>query len=214
MIIIVQILEYFKGSGNLMFDILFLKILIGIVFIFNLPAILLLINYYSQNKKLTLEIDRESDLIQINIKGNSTKYKLSDIQSSIYNVGIYYKNAIDRNSRRSAMHSDFGYWDVEFKNGDRYYISNLLIDFLHEHSFIEKTKYRFRFFPFIDKSESKKGITLNHKRNKEKTPTEKFIEQFKSKNEKQLHEIINNKNSYQKEAVKAATIVLKNKNFG
>ncbi|WP_178984256.1 hypothetical protein [Winogradskyella helgolandensis] len=214
MIIITLTLQYFKSSGDLAFDILFLKILVGIVFVFNLPAILLLINYYYHNKELTLYIDKESDVIQINKKGISTKHKLSDIESSIYNVGIYYKNKIDRNGRWSAMHSDFGYWDLKFENGDRYYISNLLIDFLHEHAFIKKTKYRFRFFPFIDKSESKIGITLKQKRTKEKTLTEKFIGQFKSKNEKQLLEIINNKNSYQKEAVKAATIILKNKNVG
>ena len=44
--------------------------------------------------------------------------------------------------------------------------------------------------------------------------TETFIEKYKTKNEKQLLEILDNKKSYQKEAVRAAEILMKNKNVG
>ena len=207
-----SILYYFKGMNNLAFDTpLFIKLYLGVVFVFNIPSLCLLISYYNHNKNTTLEIDTEFNHIKINNNVKSITYKFSDVESSIYNIGIYYKNEIDSKGRWSALHSHFGYWDLKFTNGDRYYISNLLVDFLHDHAFIKKTTYRFRFFPFIDKSETKKGISVKHKRTKEKTLTEKFIEKYKSKNEKQLLEILNNKKSFQKEAVQAASIVLKNK---
>lgn len=184
----------------------------GIVLLFNLPAIFLLIDYYIRNKETILEIDTASEYISINHKGHSKKYNFSEIETSTYHLGIYYKNAIDNWEKESAIHSSFGYWDLKFKNGDRYYISNLIVDFLHEHAFIKKTKYRFRFFPYINTSYSKKGVGLKRKVKKEKTNIEKFVEKFQSKNEKQLREILDNKSKYQKDAVKAAEIVLEHRN--
>ena len=187
--VLMPIFIYFKGVDNFNFDSLFIKLLVGIVFIFNIPSISMLINYYIQNKETTIEIDTEFDYIKINQSGKSKKYKFSDIETSVYNIGIYYKNAIDNNSRFSAIHSDFGYWDLKFENGDRYYLSNLLVDFLHDKAFIKKTKYRFRFFPYINKLSSKKGIEFKKKQVREKSSVEKFVEQYQSKNEKQLQKI-------------------------
>ena len=212
MIVLTPIFQYFKGVENFEFDALYIKILIGIVFVFNIPAICILINYYMQNKDTTLEIDTQTDFIKINKKGKTKNYRISDIETSIYNIGIYYKNAIDNNSRWPTIHSDFGYWDLKFVNGDRYYLSNLLVDFLHQEAFVKNTKYCFRLFPYIDKSNSKKAIEL--KQVQEKSRVEKFIDQYQSKSKKQLKEILDNKKNYQKEAVEAAEIIMKNKNVG
>lgn len=212
LIVLTPIFQYFKGVENFEFDALYIKILIGVVLIFNIPAICILINYYIQNKDTTLEIDTQSDLIIIKKKGEIKNYKISDIEASIYNIGIYYKNAIDNYSRWSTIHSDFGYWYLKFVNGDRYYLSNLLVDFLHEKAFLKKTKYRFRLFPYIDKSSKKVGIEFKKVQIQEKNRVEKFVEKYQSKSERQLREILDNKKSYQNEAVEAAKIVLKNKN--
>ncbi|WP_452225043.1 hypothetical protein [Lacinutrix chionoecetis] len=110
------------------------------------------------------------------------------------------------------INSDLAYWDLEFKNGDRFYISNLLVDFLHEKPIIENTKYRFRMFQYINKQDSKEAFTL--KKVQEKNAVEKFVEKFQSKSESELNEILNNKQDYQKEAVKAAVIIMKKKNVG
>ena len=56
--------------------------------------------------------------------------------------------------------SDFGYWELQFENGDRYYLTNLLNDFVHQAPIIRKTKYRFRLFPYIKKLDSKEGLKL------------------------------------------------------
>ena len=214
MIFLAPIFQYFKGVEYFEFDGFHIKILSVVVFVFNIPGICILINYYLQNKDTTLEIDTQSDFIKITQKGKSKNYKLSDIETSIYNIGIYYKNAIDGNARWPALHSDFGYWDLKFVNGERSYLSNLLVDFLHEKAFVKKTKYRFRLFPYIDKSSKKAGIEFKKTQIQEQSRVEKFIEQYQSKNEKQLKEILDNKKSYQKEAVQAAELVMKNKNVG
>lgn len=211
LLVLSLIIFYFRGFEKFKSDFFYLLFILGSTLVLNIPAICLIINYYSQNKDTKLKIDTQSDLIQISQKGKSKTYKLSNIETSVYNIGIYYKNAIDNNARRSAFHSNFGYWDLKFTNGDRYYLSNLIIDFLHQKAFIEITKYRFRFFPYINKSTAKTGIDLKSINIHEKSRVEKFIEQFQSKNENQLLEIIDNKESYQKEALEAAKIVLKNK---
>lgn len=105
--------------------------------------------------------------------------------------------------------SDFGYWDLHFKNGDRFYLTNILHDFLHDTPKVPKTNYRFRFYPYISKNDNKQAINLNEKRKKEKTMTEVYIEKYKSKNENQLLEILDNRKSYQKEAVRAGLAIKK-----
>jgi len=212
LIIIILFLNLISGIKVFKFHSLDVYFFLGVLFVFNLPAISLFINYYIQNRHTKLEIDIPSDHIKISEELKSKNYKLSDIESSIYNIGIFYKNAIDNNSRESTIHSDFGYWDLIFANGDRYYLSNLLVDFLHEKAFVKNTKYRFRFLPYIDKSNTKHGIELKRKQAKEENRVEKFIKQYQTKNKRQLIKIIDNKNGYQKEAVEAAKIVLKKLN--
>ena len=208
--IFIPILNHFRSGTEIESNLTSVLILLGVLFVFNIPAIILLVEYYFENKNTTLEID--SEFISINRNGETKIYKISEVETSTYNIGIYHKNSIDNAARWSTIHSDFGYWDVKFKNGERYYLSNFLVDFLHQDTFLENTKYRFRLFPYIDKSNSKKAVDL--KKVQRKSRVENFIDRFQSKNEKQLQEILNNKKSYQKEAVEAAEIMMRNKNVG
>ena len=183
-----------------------------IFLIYNLPNFIIYLDYYKENRNTKIEIDTELDHIGIIKNGISKQYKISEIKSSIYHLGIYYKNRIDNAMRWKMINSELAYWDLEFNNGDRYYISNLLIDFLHEKPILENTKHRFRMFQYINKSDSKEAMEL--KQIQEKNLTEKFVEKFQSKSENELNEILNNKSSYQKEAVSAVKIIMKNKNVG
>ncbi|WP_298417224.1 hypothetical protein [uncultured Kordia sp.] len=158
---------------------------------------------------MTVEIDSSSNFIKIKEKKCSKTYKFSEIETSTYHLGNYYENLLDNFGKELMFHSDFGYWDLKFKNGDRYYISNLIVDFLHEHAFVKNTTYQFRAFPYIKTSNSKKAIKL--KRQIEKNDIDRIIKKFASKSEKELCVILNNKSKYQENAVKAAEIVLKNK---
>ncbi|APD06266.1 hypothetical protein UJ101_00728 [Flavobacteriaceae bacterium UJ101] len=183
-----------------------------IFLIFNLPNIIIYLNYYRENRYTKINIDTKNNSIGIVKNGISKQYKITEVKSSIYHLGIYYKNRIDNAMRWKMINSDLAYWDLEFKNGDRYYISNLLVDFLHDKPFVDNTKYRFRMFQYINKSDSKEALGL--KQVQEKNRTEKFVMKFQSKSESELNEILNNKSKYQKEAVKAVEIIMKNKNVG
>ena len=183
-----------------------------IILIMNIPSLLIYLDYYFENKDTSFTLDFESKKIKITQNGMTKEYTINDVAESNYHLGIYYKNAIDRAGRIPMLVSDFGYWDLKFKNGDRYYLTNILHDFIHDTPFLGKTKYRFRMFTYINKSDSKKAVALKEKR--EKNAVEKFVEKFQSKTESELNEILNNKKSYQKEAIEAAKIIMKNKNVG
>ena len=183
-----------------------------IILISNIPSFLMYLNYYIENKNTSFILDLESKKIKITQKGTSKEYNTNDVDESNYHLGIYYKNAIDGAWRIPMLVSDFGYWDLKFKNGDRYYLTNILHDFTHETPFLSRTEYRFRMFPYINKSSSKKAIEL--KEIQEKKAVENYVKKFQSKTENELNEILNNKKNYQKEAVKAVEIIMKNKNVG
>lgn len=175
----------------------------------NIPSVLIFLNYYQENKETTFMLDLNSKKITITQNEKTKEYCKEDVEESVYHLGIYYKNSIDKAGRLPMLASHFGYWDLKFKNGDRYYLTNILHDFIFDEPYYENTNYRFRMFSFINKSNSKEAIEL--KEFKEKNQIEIFIEKFQSKTESELNEILNNKNSYQKEAFKAAEIIMKNK---
>ncbi len=182
--------------------------MVGVIFLFNLPSLIILFEYYRENKDTKVVI-KPNELI-ISKKGKTKEYTISEVETSVYHLGKYYQNRIDNASRWKMMNSDLGYWDLKFKNGDRYFLTNLVIDFLHEEPIVENTKYRFRMFQTIKESDTKEAVEL--KRIQEKNLTEKFVEKYQDKTEHELQEILSNQKKYQPEAVKAAKIVLQNNN--
>ncbi|MDO9261014.1 MAG: hypothetical protein Q7U08_03650 [Flavobacteriaceae bacterium] len=202
----------FKNGKIYESDSLLIIIFIGVVAVMNIPAFILYLNYYFENKNTEFQIDTNNGIIKIVKNGIIKEYEINQIEKSTYNLGIYYKNAIDKGMRIPMTISNLGYWDLKFKNGDRYYLTNLLHDFLLENPIIKNTKYRFRFYQYIDKSDTYKTAEL--KRVREKSLIEKFVEQYDSKSEKQLKDILDNKKHYQIEAVRAAEIVLNKKTLG
>ncbi|RAJ11762.1 hypothetical protein LY08_02692 [Olleya aquimaris] len=214
--IVILLPFYYKwrNGTEFVYEEIWIWLLAGFILITNIPAILIYLNYYLENKNTEFTLDYNEEKILITQNGIQKEYSKHDITKSTYHLGIYYKNAIDRGGRIPMLISDFGYWDLQFKNGDRYYLTNILHDFLLEIPKVPKTKYRFRFYPYISKNDNKQTIDLNEKPKKEKSLTETFIEKFKTKNEKQLLEILDNRKSYQEEAVKAAEILMRNKNVG
>ena len=139
----------------------FTSISILVFALFNLPSLVLYLNYYAANKSTHFELNQVLNSITICKNGICKTYKLNDCKKSTYHLAYNYKNTIDKGGRESMLLSDFGYWDLEFNNGDRYYLTNLLNDFIHDTPKIRNTKYRFRLFPFIKKLDSKEGIKVN-----------------------------------------------------
>ena len=201
-----------KNGSELILDQKIVIIFTGILLIMNIPSILMYLNYYFENKNTSFTLDSGSNKITITQNGITKEYDKIDIKESKYHLGIYYKNEIDKAGRIPMLVSDFGYWDLKFENGDRYYLSNILHDFIHDEPFFKDTKYRFRMFTYINKSDFKEATEL--KQVQEKNAVEKFTEKFESKTESELNEILGNEKKYQKEAIEAAKIVLRNKNVG
>ncbi|MFD2543712.1 hypothetical protein ACFSSB_15375 [Lacinutrix gracilariae] len=216
LIIVLPFYWKWRNETEFVLDQQILIIISVIILIMNIPSLLIYLNYYFENKGTTFTLDFDSKKIEITQNGKTKTYTINDVSESTYHLGIYYKNAIDRAGRIPMLVSDFGYWDLKFKNGDRYFLTNILHDFIHNDPFFKNTKYRFRMFTYINKSDSKKTVELKQelKRKKEKSQTEKFVEKFKTKSETELNEILTNKSKYQKEAVKAVELILKNKNVG
>ena len=200
--------EWKNGTG-IVLDRQIIMIFGVIILVANIPSILIYLHYYFENRNTSFILDFESKTITITQNGITKEYSKKEVETSHYHLGIYYKNAIDRAGRMPMLISDFGYWDLTFKNGDRYFLTNLLHDFIHDPPFLMKTRYRFRIFPYVNKSDYKKTLNLfkELERKKEKSRTEKFVDQFQSKSEAQLKDILVNRSKYQKEAVKAAEIL-------
>ena len=129
-------------------------------------------------------------------------------------IGKYYQNALDNVGRWSVLHSDLGYWDLRFKNGDRFFLTNLLCDFLHDKALVKNTTYRFRLFPFIDKTINNKGIEYKPIKTQTISRKEKLKETYKNKTEEELNYILENKSEFQEEAIIVAEQLLKEKNVG
>ncbi len=199
---------YFK-----IYNPIIILISIGHYFILcNGPAIYLLFNYYKYNKNTEFSIDKSLDKISITESGITKEYSINCVKTSVYNIGKYWQNEIDNKYRLPTIFSEFGYWDLKFENGDRYYLTTLLQNFLLDEKKVKDTKYRFRLIPYIDKSETEKGIELKPIEYKPKSRTEKLKESYKGKTNEELKYIIENKSKYQKEAIKVAEQILKEKN--
>jgi hypothetical protein len=216
LIIVLPIYWKWRNGTEFVLDQQIIVIFSVIILIMNIPSILIYLNYYFENKETSFTLDFDSKKMTITQNGTTKNYTKEDVEESNYHLGIYYKNAVDRAGRIPMLVSDFGYWDLKFKNGDRYFLTNILHDFIHDEPFLENTKYRFRMFTYVNKPDSKEAVELKQEleRKKEKNQTEKFVEKFQSKSENELNEILTNKSKYQKEAVKAVKIILKNKNVG
>lgn len=209
--IMAPIFNYFRDKP-IKWDTQFLFIIAGIIAINNIPALVLLVNYYLENRKTTLVIDLDADIFRLQKNGIEKLNKLSDITHSTYVLSRFYQNQIDNNGRWKMVNSDCGYWDVKFNDGTEYYLSNLLVDFLHDKPFVENTSFKFTMFPFIDKSTSK---VVKQKEDRNKLDRFKYLMNlYSEKSEQELKLIINNKNSYQQEAINAAKKVLEEKTLG
>ena len=209
MIILTPILYYFREGKPFVLDLLFVKIMAVIFLIYNLPNFIIYLNYYQENRNTKIKIDTEFDSIGIIKNGISKQYKISEIESSIYHLGVYHKNRIDNARRWKMINSDLAYWDLKFNNGDRFYISNFLVDFLHEKPIIENTKFRFRMFQYINKSDSKEAIEL--KAQKVKTRVDRLRELYSQKSVSELEYIVKNEKIFMENAREVAKEILKEK---
>ena len=177
----------------------------------SIPDIILVINYFFENRKTSFSINEINEEIEITKNGVKTKYYFNDVKRSIYNRCKNHQDKFDNEFRLAMTFSDFGYWDLTFKNGDRYYLTNLLHDIISEPKFPD-TEFRFRALPIIVKN--------NPKKEKYKVKIEEYDElkvmkeNFQNMNIERLQKVIENKTEYRKEAIEFVEKLLREKNVG
>ncbi len=180
------------------------------IFFTSIPDFILVINYYFENRKTSFSINEFEEEIEIIKNGVKTKYNFNDIKRSVYNRCKNHQDKFDNGFRLAMTFSDFGYWDLTFKNGDRYYLTNLLHDVISEPK-IPNTEFRFRGLPIIDKNNPKKKYEVKIE---EYDELKVMKENFQNMNIEKLQKIIENKTEYRKEAIEYVEKLLREKNVG
>ena len=180
--------RYGNDVGDLF---VFYRNMIGFITLVFIPNLILLFAYFRENKETKFTTDYKKNVIEISRNGQIKTYQLAEINSSIYNRNTYSKDSM----WQVFSYADLGYWDLTFKNGDRYYLTSYLID-INKKPLFENTEIKYSIFPSIDKTDPKIAI------GKEKQQIEKRIEKLKlnlmQKSEFELKEIIKSKGKSRK----------------
>ena len=199
---ILYFLEYLPLPAYLLF--------LGVMTLGSLPTVFIAWQYYKENRNTQFSIDYKTKSIYIKHKHKSKTYAFDQIRHSTYHIAIYHRNRLDKRHRREGFLSAFAYWDVEFKNGDRFYLSNILFDAIHAPLLSNISTFRYCLIPYIRKNVMHKGFPKAYYKPKKLSLEAHFRHQFRSKTKAELHYIINHPKSYQKEAVQAAKFLYQN----
>gem|GEM_PF-1753497 len=194
--------RYEKGVGELG---IFYKNMIGFITLIFIPNLILIIQYYKENKNTKLTIDQKNGIIEINHKGTLNSYRIEEIESSIYQRNTYSKDLM----WQVFSYSNLGYCDLTLKNGDRYFLTSYLID-ITKKALFENTEIKYSIFPSIDKTDPK--IIAERAKKQTKKQIEKLKSNLINKSKFELKGIVDNDGVYTKETVDIAKQILKEKN--
>ena len=169
------------------------------------PALYLHLSYYFENFGFVIKVDESLNNLTIFKKGNHYIYKLSDVISIERHLGIFYRNRIDRASRRVASWSPYGYIMIKLNDEKRFYITCLMMDMNNPH--FKLTNTYFRFFPNLKSSRkfSEKRAIVNENFQNEISQYKNTLNSFTSQ---QLEDKINKNNKDSKASIEAAKQIL------
>nr|WP_298924653.1 hypothetical protein [uncultured Allomuricauda sp.] len=194
--------RYGNNIGELF---IFYRNTIGFITLVFIPYLILLITYFQENKKTEFSTDIKNNIIEINQKERIKTYRFSEIKTSIYHRNTYTNDLM----WQAFSYADLGYWDLTFKNGDRYFLTSYLID-TNKKPLLENTEVKYSLFPSINKTDPE--IVFQKAKEQRGKRIEKLKRNFMHKSESELKEITISKDKYQEEAIQAAKLLLKNKN--
>ncbi len=172
----------------------FLIVFLVLVIFFS-PSVWLFMDYYLENRNTSFIYDFKN--ISIIKNGKRKDYLYSDIEKSIYHLTLSKRKGY---VYEELLFCDFGYWEVEFKNGDRYFLTNLIHD-IHKRKKGKNTKIKYRVFPYISRKDTviKPDIPLE-----KKSLYQKYVE----KSNFELQEILDRPHLYREEALRIAKLLL------
>lgn len=120
-----------------------LGIVIGIVLI---PSIAMTVNYFIANFGQKLFIDHMQNELVIVTKNDKEKIKESDIDIIL----IFGQRDSDEKQIFRTAWNEFHYYKIVLKDNREFSISSLMIFDLEKRYKIDRYKYEYKFFPFIE----------------------------------------------------------------
>ena len=124
--------------------ILFFLLFYTIVFI---PFFIVSIQYIKENKATLFTLVGFKKGIDITVENVTKKYSYEDIKHC-----TFHRSTLSRNQMWSIfIFINLGYCDLEFKNGDRYFLSSFLFNLRLKRIFPD-AKTKFHYLPFINRN--------------------------------------------------------------
>jgi hypothetical protein len=185
-----------------------LTMMLFIISLFSLwlaPALYLHITYLFENLQVKLTID--GDKIRIRDRKREFTYKRDQIKITELNVGIYWKNKIDSVGRWSMVWSNYGYFKLVFDDDKEFYFTSLMLD-VNNGLPISATTTRYRFLPYIDKSQPDYEQIRAFNEQLMKDNIAKYEARFTNLSKEALLHKVNNPTKFEPEAVVAAKNIL------
>jgi hypothetical protein len=116
-------------------------------FLFSIPACYLHITYLTANWGTILTVDKNKQEFVVRIRQQDFNYKYEEVESSELNLGVYYKNELDKRTRWAAPWSNYGYLKVNLKDGNEFIFTSMMLN-LNKLP-LRKTSTKFRLIPYI-----------------------------------------------------------------
>jgi hypothetical protein len=117
--------------------------------LFSLPAIYLHISYLIDNHGKVLTVDLSRKRFTLTVQGQNFDYEFEDIENAELNLGIYYKNRLDNRGRWPAPWTNYGYLQLNLRDGREFKLTSLMVD-LNKLS-LPVTTTKFRLHPFLNR---------------------------------------------------------------
>lgn len=117
--------------------------------LFSLPAIYLHISYLVQDYGKVLTVDAKGKRFTVRVQGQNFDYEFGDIEMADLNLGIYYKNQLDKRGRWPSPWTNYGYLKLTVRDGRQFMLTSLMLD-LNKLA-LPVTTTKFRLLPFLKK---------------------------------------------------------------
>lgn len=196
-----------RQQGGFNFD-AFLLVALPLFLMFIAPSIYLHLTYYIKNFGQKIIVNQSQNRLTIIEHGKQHCYNYSSIISIEQHLGLYYRNRIDRQGRRLAPWTPYGYLIIKLENGLYIQLTCLMID-IQNPPFVITHTY-FRFFPRLKTqkkmSEKRAAVTQNFG-----NEISHYKATFKNHTTQQLKEKINNASRYNKASVEASKQLLRSR---
>ncbi len=199
---------FFLGYTDQILDPIMVNVFLIAYLILFLPAFILHISYYFENRKTRLEINADINSFTIQNDKGEILLNSENVEEVIQVIYSDYRHPKSQQNWQPMAWRNYGYLKVISKDDKVFLLTSLMLDPLNPP--IKPSKTEFSFIPFLDKS-IEKELTQKEIANLQRLKIEAYKEKFQylSEEELQSKQVIN---GFVKEAVIAAEEILKERN--